>query len=49
MRTKIKFIEAYYLDELETKVNKLLTKGWKTQGNLVWGNDVFYIALTRDY
>lgn len=45
MKTKVKFIKAYYLDELESKVNNLLFDGWKIQGNLVWTNDVFYIAL----
>lgn len=48
MKTKVLFIEANYLDELETKVNKQLSEGWKIQGNLVWANDAFYIALTLE-
>ncbi|WP_417861485.1 hypothetical protein [Winogradskyella sediminis] len=48
MKTKVKFIEAQYLDELEKKLNELLSEGWQIQGNLAWANDAFYMALIRE-
>lgn len=47
MVKKIKFLKKNYLNELEGEVNILLQKGWSIEGNLVLGNDVFCITVSK--
>ncbi len=48
MKTKVQFLKSYDLKELEDKVNDLLEKGWKINGNLISQNDTFYMVLEKE-